>query len=163
MVCFFEISEFHPEIRTCCNASNHDWDEFMKIPGCCTGHHSVIKMERPQITRSDPPPDQIRHETVLNHPVSQPLPGAVTTEQDLIPFMTKDGLLKCCNAGCMKEYMESENLDGVCKYHAGKAGFRDTRKFWTCCEASSYDWDEFMKIQTCCVGKHEPKMVARPT
>ena len=35
--------------------------------------------------------------------------------------------------------------------------FHDRKKFWTCCKAEAYDWDDFEKLPPCAVGKHEPK------
>jgi disease resistance protein len=91
----------------------------------------------------------------------------ISTEQEAIvevekvAFITAGGIHKCCHAGCMKEYDPNENGDDVCEYHPGSAGFKDTKKFWSCCGASSYDWDEFMKIPKCAKGRHEPKMVRK--
>ena len=43
-----ETCEFHKELVVfhdlkkfwnCCNKENHDWDEFMKLPGCCKEWH----------------------------------------------------------------------------------------------------------------------------
>ena len=38
---------------------------------------------------------------------------------------------KCVHPGCLKEYYESENVEGCCKYHDGKPIFHDIQKGWT--------------------------------
>jgi disease resistance protein len=140
-----------------------DWDEFMRIPGCAVSFHSEIKPSRP-----------LSAEKAISESLTpQPSPLLVSTESGpptleieqtkaarvQVPMMTKDGFLKCKHAGCQKEYDPHVNSDSSCEYHEGAAGFRDTKKFWTCCGASSYDWDEFLKIPKCKIGPHEPKLV----
>ena len=73
----------------------------------------------------------------------------------------KDGKFKCIHKGCLKLYLEDENNDQACNYHKGEACFHDLKKFWTCCKAESWDWDGFMQLPTCTVGRHEPKMVVK--
>ena len=133
----------------------------MKIPGCASGHHSDQKPARPEVKADDTsgltkPIVEIKHIPLSIEPSAASDP--IVTE-NLALFVTPTGNHKCSNAGCGKEYDPSSNGDDSCNYHSGKAGFRDTRKFWSCCNASSYDWDEFMKIPTCCVGPHQPKMI----
>ncbi|CAK64510.1 unnamed protein product (macronuclear) [Paramecium tetraurelia] len=61
---------------------------------------------------------------------------------------------KCKRNGCKKAYNQNENNDQACKHHPGKPIFSDLKKGWTCCNKIVYDWDEFMKIEPCAVGKH---------
>ena len=61
---------------------------------------------------------------------------------------------KCTRLGCLKEYDESENIEGSCQFHDGKPLFHDIKKGWTCCKQIVYDWDEFQKLKPCQVGKH---------
>ena len=136
-----------------------DWDDFMKIPGCATGEHSEVKLVRPTVKQEEPnAPQQV---VASSAPVQiQPAaPVSPPKGKPQVEFRTTSGNPKCRHAGCMKEYDESTNSEESCTYHEGSAGFRDTKKFWSCCGASSYDWDDFMKIPTCKVGKHEPKMI----
>ena len=129
----------------------------MKIPGCVTGVHSDIKPVRPvvavkedstsvpvRVVEDVKPTEEVK-ETVASLPMKE--------------FVTASGLRKCRHAGCMKEYDPTINSPDACSYHEGVAGFRDTKKFWSCCNMSSYDWDEFMKIPKCKTGPHEPKLV----
>lgn len=102
-------------------------------------------------------------------------------KKELQIFLTPAGKRKCINKGCLKDYVEEENADQACSYHIGGPVFHDIKKFWTCCKVrrSSFshilispiharslysqketmDWDEFMKLPTCTVGRHAPKMV----
>jgi hypothetical protein len=148
-------------LRTCCNKGNMDWDEFMKIPGCSISNHSdekpvrqpkpSVSIDTPQV-QSNPVPLLIQH-------AECPIPKEPDQKKPLVPLRTASGNFKCAHAGCSKEYNPDENTMDSCEYHEGTAGFRDTKKFWSCCGASSYDWDEFMKIPKCKRGKHEPKMI----
>ena len=148
------------EFRSCCGSSSYDWDDFMKIRGCCVGNHSEEKVARPVIKCEDdknsPVPLAAQGANQSDTATSEPLSSS---PENIQPFVTSSGLYKCGNAGCGKEYSPDINNDEACHFHSGKAGFRDTRKFWSCCNASSYDWDEFMKIPTCCIGSHQPKMI----
>ena len=74
-------------------------------------------------------------------------------------FLTKEGLYKCINKGCLKAYNEKDNMADCCGYHDGQPVFHDTKKYWTCCKKETWDWDEFMKLPTCKVGMHVPKMI----
>jgi hypothetical protein len=138
-----------------------DWDDFMKIPGCVISHHSDVKLVRPKVAPNvtEEQPSRVEPTQILDPAPLAPVPVPIAVAQTQVPYKAVSGLLKCRHAGCMKEYDPDLNDEGACEYHEGTAGFRDTKKFWTCCGASSYDWDEFMKIPKCKTGRHEPKMV----
>lgn len=140
-----------------------DWDDFLKIPGCSKSYHSDKKIVRPPSNEGNTGSSSPPMREVFSRPeqVSRPEPAPEISQKprEQVAFRSNTGLLKCKHAGCMKEYNEDQNTDTSCEYHDGTAGFRDTKKFWTCCGASSYDWDEFMKIPKCKVGRHEPKLV----
>ena len=61
---------------------------------------------------------------------------------------------KCRRPGCGQRYKESENTPTSCKFHNGKPIFHDIKKGWDCCNVIVYEWDEFQKIEGCCIGKH---------
>ena len=61
---------------------------------------------------------------------------------------------RCTRPGCGKKYKDPENTPTSCKYHNGKVIFHDTKKGWTCCNIVVYDFDEFQKIEGCCVAAH---------
>lgn len=140
--------------RPCCGGTHTDWDEFMRIPGCSRGYHSDEKMERPQNKPVDAPSSST---TFIAAPIEPPPVASNATPVPSTPLITPSGKYKCAHAGCGVEYDPAS--DESCNYHPGTACFRDTKKFWTCCKASSYDWDEFMQIPTCSSGRHEPKLV----
>ena len=150
---------------TCCKVEKHDWEEFMKVPGCTSGNHSDIKPIQPgkEPIQNNYAPVPIKSvpsvlPTVL--PTVLPSVTSVTTvEPPLKPLITESGKMKCFNTGCNIEFDAEDNSDTACPHHPGKPVFRDTKKYWTCCEKSSYDWDDFMKIEKCAIGPHKPKMV----
>ncbi len=45
-------------------------------------------------------------------------------------------------------------MEDVCNFHTGDPIFHDTKKGWTCCGKTVYDWDEFQKLPTCAKGLH---------
>ncbi len=70
----------------------------------------------------------------------------------------KEGKYYCGNAGCStKLYDPENNIEGDCKHHLGQPVFHDRKKYWNCCKQEAYDWDDFMKLPECVVGKHSPK------
>lgn len=69
--------------------------------------------------------------------------------------MGEDGRFICAYKGCAKRtFTEQENSDTACNYHKGEAIFHDLKKSWSCCAKVVYDWDDFMKLPTCCQGAH---------
>ena len=62
----------------------------------------------------------------------------------------------CGNKGCTKKhFIDDENADDACNYHTGEPVFHDLKKYWSCCTTKvTYDWDDFMKLPTCAVGRH---------
>ena len=57
-------------------------------------------------------------------------------------------------------YTDEENNATACKFHPGKPIFHDIKKGWDCCGKICYDWDEFQKIEGCCVGAHSDEAIA---
>ena len=133
----------------------------MKIPGCSYSTHSDVKLERPKVQQAEQVDCTSR--PVIIEPAIGTVDPIPTEVKPQIPFVAPSGMYKCRHAGCQREYDPASNTEESCEYHEGSAGFRDTRKFWTCCGASSYDWDEFMKIPKCKKGPHEPKMIDAPS
>ena len=61
----------------------------------------------------------------------------------------------CKNFGCQKKFTLATNFEGECRHHTKPPVFHETAKYWSCCpHKKAYDWDDFMKIQGCAVGKH---------
>ena len=61
---------------------------------------------------------------------------------------------KCKRGGCNKYYDEATNNQTACQFHSGKPIFHDIKKGWDCCGKIVYDWEEFEKLEGCCVGMH---------
>jgi len=63
---------------------------------------------------------------------------------------------KCHNNGCTdREYgCESRNTETSCSHHPGGPIFHDALKGWSCCKKRCCDFDDFMKIVGCSVGRH---------
>ena len=60
----------------------------------------------------------------------------------------------CRNVGCGVTFTESTNGDEKCNYHPGPPIFHERKKGWACCGETRYDFDDFLKIKTCKVGRH---------
>ena len=72
-----------------------------------------------------------------------------------------DPMLTCKNFGCNKKYRESENCDGCCVCHSKPPIFHETKKMWSCCNASAYDWESFMALKGCTRRKHSTEPPAQ--
>lgn len=55
-------------------------------------------------------------------------------------------------------YDPTQNHATACRFHPGKPIFHDIKKGWDCCGKIVYDWDEFEKIEGCCVGFHSDEV-----
>lgn len=159
---------------TCCNQIVYDWDEFQKLKGCKIGSHTDVKSD---ITFFKNPDNQnvTNKETTIVKNENTPIVKNISEyekeaqrkkEEELNLIKDKpleyiknsDGKVFCLNPGCKdKVFSFDENNDDSCKYHIGKPVFHDLKKYWTCCKVETWDWDEFLKIPTCAVGKHTPK------
>jgi disease resistance protein len=156
---------FHPQaplfrdlrkLWPCCGVEKHDWDDFMRVPGCQVGPHSDAKpvgLSRNPSHSSTPAPLPART------PPPAPAPAAPAPAPAKKPMVTASGKFKCDNAGCNAEFDPEELSGNFCQHHPGKPLFRDTRKWWTCCDRAAYDWDDFMKIPPCSTSVHRPKLV----
>lgn len=151
----------------CCNEVRYDWEEFEKIPGCTRGPHSNVKpdteffksetvavatssLQRPDapVVRSIDDFEREEEKRQTEKKAKQDAEAASRPQQS-------GGLRVCKNFGCNKKYTEGQE-DG-CNYHRGAPMFHDLRKYWTCCNAESWDWDGFMALPTCASGRHSPK------
>ena len=50
----------------------------------------------------------------------------------------------------------SLRAQGSCVYHKEAPIFHEGAKKWVCCGATKYDFDDFINVPGCSVGKHEP-------
>lgn len=166
---------------TCCNVIVYDWDEFEKIEGCATAVHTNIKQvpkDGEEFFKSKTVanarnainniPDGVKVRSIEEYNKEQELKKKEeeakrikeeAAKGDKKPFITKSGKWRCMNKGCLKEYDNETQGDEECRYHPGAPIFHDFKKSWSCCNATAYEFDAFMKLPTCTVGKHSPKMV----
>lgn len=132
----------------------------MVIPGCSNGSHSDEKPVRPTPNTNTSDQNDFAPQQIV-----APVPPAIESVPKVeatfpqVPWISPAGKFKCRHIGCQVEYVEEDNADGACDYHPGNAMFKDTRKYWSCCGASSYDWDSFLSLPKCANGRHEPKTV----
>lgn len=52
--------------------------------------------------------------------------------------------------------MTLNNLIESCRYHPGEPYFHDAKKQWTCCKKYSTDFSDFLILEGCTVGPHNP-------
>ncbi|KAJ3047975.1 hypothetical protein HK097_010993 [Rhizophlyctis rosea] len=60
----------------------------------------------------------------------------------------------CTNKGCGQPFEEAHNNDTSCEYHSGAPVFHEGLKGWSCCSKKVTDFDDFLKIPGCTVGRH---------
>ncbi|KAI8920304.1 HSP20-like chaperone [Powellomyces hirtus] len=68
----------------------------------------------------------------------------------------------CTNKGCGKTFDEAANYDTSCEHHPGAPVFHEGLKSWSCCTKKVTDFDDFLKIPGCAVGKHSTAQHAAP-
>lgn len=153
---------------SCCNRVVYDWDEFQLIEGCQIGFHSDQKKEtnffksgtvdtaERAIQRESQTKIRSIEDFERECEEKKKKEAEAKLEEAKQPVM-KDGKYVCSRFGCNKTFSPEENSEGSCTYHPSGPGFHDVKKFWTCCNATAWDWDDFMKLATCAVGEHQIK------
>ncbi|KAI9008392.1 HSP20-like chaperone [Gaertneriomyces semiglobifer] len=68
----------------------------------------------------------------------------------------------CTNKGCGKTFNEADNSDTACEYHSGAPVFHEGLKSWSCCSKKVTDFDDFLKIPPCTVGRHSTAAPEQP-
>lgn len=155
---------------TCCNKIVYDWDEFQKIEGCKVGKHTDEKQKtdffqsqtvataQKGLDRSDAQPKSIVDYEKEQKKIEEEKKRKEEQKPKQVVTNNK-GQYFCGNPGCVDKLYDpnAENKEGSCKHHLGQPVFHDRKKYWTCCKQEAYDWDDFMKLSPCAVGKHTPK------
>ena len=158
---------------TCCeDVKVFEFDELMNIPGCVRGKHSnqVPAVEQQRLDGikqanaaalkafdakiagkvgadgSAPPPKQ----NVTAAAAAPPKP-----KKKRPPTLPK-GYDRCKHYGCQADYLTESNVDGCCVYHKDAPIFHEGAKKWVCCGATKFDFDDFMAVPGCTVGRHSP-------
>jgi len=150
-----------------------EFDELLAIPGCQRNRHSneppAIEVERKaELARANQealdrfdrkasesggvnadgsaaPPKQ---NTQAAADAPKPKPRA----KPKLP----EGYARCKHYGCQVDYLIESNVEGCCVYHTEAPVFHEGAKKWVCCGATKYDFDDFLAVPGCAVGKHEP-------
>ncbi len=154
---------------TCCNVNRYDWDEFMQIQGCKKAAHTdqaasettffksnTITNAEKGISTAQPVKDIKAYEDEQKRILEEKKKKEEEKPKEIIK--TGDGKYYCGNPGCSQKTFDPEdNPEGACQHHMGQPVFHDRKKFWACCKQEAYDWDDFLKLPPCAVGKHTPK------
>ncbi|KAJ3045707.1 hypothetical protein HDV00_007833 [Rhizophlyctis rosea] len=69
----------------------------------------------------------------------------------------------CTNKGCGQPFEDAHNGDTACEYHSGAPVFHEGLKGWSCCSKKVTDFDDFLKIPGCTVGRHSTVPQPTPT
>ncbi|MCJ1328291.1 hypothetical protein MMC10_004967 [Thelotrema lepadinum] len=150
----------------CCKPRVLTFDEFLEIPPCTTGKHSIV--DDTPVPEKKPPTD----ETLAPIPIRQPKPTealasrapqavpaapsprAVTPEPESDsdnPSLPIPPKVTCRRRGCNANSSETkESREGEeCVHHPGHPIFHEGSKGWSCCKKRVLDFDEFMQIEGC--------------
>ncbi|RKO94110.1 chord-domain-containing protein [Blyttiomyces helicus] len=164
---------FHEGLKgwSCCSKRVVDFDEFLKIPGCTVGQHQTTT---PTTAPAAPAPSAVTAPVKTTEdgtevyggstpkpptPSASPSPAApavpTVQEQDLND--PADAVIvpgaKCLRRGCGAVY--AEGMAEQCAFHGGVAVFHEGSKGWSCCpKRKVLEFDEFLKLPGCMVGKH---------
>jgi disease resistance protein len=159
---------------TCCNITVYDWDEFQKIQGCKVANHTsenqdteffksqtvsnaekgIQKFSNSEVKTEVKSIQQYEEEQKRKEEEKKKLEQNKPREI----IKANDGKYYCGNPGCADKTFDPENNhDGSCKHHTALPVFHEIKKMWACCKQETYDWDDFMKLPQCTVGKHTPK------
>ncbi|TFK29805.1 CS-domain-containing protein [Coprinopsis marcescibilis] len=180
---------FHEGLKSwsCCKDTNKpvlDFDEFMGIPGCTEtdGHTSAVSEPQPaqdpaqkaQVSKPAPVASTINHvvdglETFSITPQKVEAPAAalpIIEDEDDLDARVEPGT-QCKRRGCGVTFVSDEvnrigNGEGtVCVYHPMSPLFREGSKGYLCCKPKVLEFDEFLKIKGCKIGRHcfVPKIV----
>ncbi|KAJ2822502.1 hypothetical protein GGI24_003928 [Coemansia furcata] len=166
------IPKFHEGLKgwTCCKTRVHSFDDFMKIEGCKLGEHE----NKPKHKDDDPfKADLTKYDDVLPAPAPAPASSTATPVEAVkaVPEQRAaepepidedpEGVAivqgaTCKRNGCQTAYA-SESVSHApeqCRFHPGMALFHEGNKGWTCCKPRATDFDEFMHIKGCTLGRH---------
>ena len=157
----------------CCpDVKVFEFDELLCVPGCQLGKHS-----------NEPPAIEVQRKAELaaankatldkfeakasadgavcddgSAPVSQQNKAAAAAappppkkKRPKLP----PGYGRCKHYGCQQDFLLESNVEGSCVYHKHAPVFHEGAKKWTCCGVQKFDFDDFLAVPGCCVGKHE--------
>ncbi|KAI9782917.1 MAG: Integrin beta-1-binding protein 2 [Geoglossum umbratile] len=142
----------------CCKPRVLTFDEFLSIPPCTTGTHSVVDDTPPAATSSSaqtpelstPPPPRNPVYLPPQTPPSQPATPAPPESEDDDPALDIPPAATCRRRGCTATYSgPPRSSPETCIFHPGHPLFHEGSKGYTCCKRRVLEFDEFMRIEGC--------------
>jgi len=160
---------FHEGLKgyTCCKKRVTSFEEFLELPGCSTGSHS-LEQETPQSTlkTSTAIPAKIdngvevygntvKPKTLSVKPVISQPPQVKPLDQDPANISIPIGT-KCKRTACDAAFISDEESKGQdkCTFHPGQPIFHEGSKGYSCCKRKVLEFDEFLKIRGCTINQH---------
>ncbi|KAI8338100.1 chord-domain-containing protein [Chlamydoabsidia padenii] len=164
---------FHEGLKgwSCCKKRVDDFDEFLQLPGCTFGKHTVEKQQQQQqqpvvkesasVVASVKDGVEVYGQQTVESVKETVEPVKVAAEQqqqeededDDESIPVKVGTT-CRRRGCGVTFTDdATNRQGgpesVCHYHPGAPIFHEGSKGWSCCPRKVLEFDEFLKIKGC--------------
>lgn len=160
----------------CCPKRVDDFDEAMSLPGCTLGpHHSETPALKAQVMRNKPvDPKYLPKSTSADGVETFSVPGALSASSPASssavtpvppvqiveePDDPLDAVIavgtKCRHNGCKDAFVDDSSRTEPCVYHPGLAVFHEGSKYWSCCKPRCAEFEEFLKIEGCKVGRHK--------
>ena len=160
----------------CCKPRVLTFDEFLVIPPCTTGKHSIVDdtptteskklaattFELGSALPERPAPEVTPVAITNNRSVFQPgLPPAITPPSNRAspappesesddPSLEIPPNSTCRRKGCKSIYDSTVSREEEkCVYHPGHPIFHEGSKGWSCCKRRVLEFDQFMKIEGC--------------
>jgi len=168
---------------SCCTKRVIAFDDFLNMPGCTTGRHSDERRAPPEKPKPESSGNGITMVSTGNVEVyssgnKKPARAAVQPITDIQlellaqqaaaksqqqedqvkddpPDATIEAGTQCKRGGCTHSYVDQSSKTSSCVYHSGVPIFHEGSKGWSCCRRKCLDFDDFMKIEGCEVGKHK--------
>lgn len=160
-----------------------DFDEFLQLPGCTYGRHStempatpapkekVAETSASRVTKDGVEVYGEVKETVTKPAAApaaaKPIAKVETKEQPKEPEVEEEddesipvpAGTTCKRRGCGVSYKDDatsrgDGAEATCRYHPGAPVFHEGSKGWSCCSRKVLEFEEFLKIEGCKVGKH---------
>ncbi|OQO05095.1 hypothetical protein B0A48_08115 [Cryoendolithus antarcticus] len=154
----------------CCKPRVLTFDEFLTLPPCTTGTHSIVDdtlQPEPDINKLTP--EQVDAKIAAQNAKASAEPAvarqAVSTQQAATPTPKAEVVeevesdeedvalpsgARCKRKGCGQSYdAKVPRGEEKCVHHPGAALFHEGSKGWTCCKRRVLEFDEFMKIEGC--------------
>ncbi|KAJ5691146.1 hypothetical protein N7488_011881 [Penicillium malachiteum] len=149
----------------CCKPRVLTFEEFLAIPPCTTGKHSIVDdtpaPEPPKATEAPPPPPPapvdaakaVSERPAISPAIAPPTPPAnpppAEPESD-DPSLEIPANATCRRKGCGATYTGSTARDDEkCVHHPGNPVFHEGSKGWSCCKRRVLEFDQFLKIAGC--------------